>query len=503
MFESASLGRAYSTEEYKKLAEEQRVRLFQAQQDARAAGLPVLVTVAGVDGSGRGRVTNLLSEWMDAKGVRNHTFWLETDEERARPEAWRYWRHLPGAGEIGVFFGGWYSGAIRTFCCGDMREKDFVTLMRRRVRLERALAASGMVVVKLWLHLDRKAYKERWKERRKHKEIHHFAPYDKQSGEEYDGLIRAASRAITLTDRVEAPWTLIDAKDPHFRDLSVARAVAGAVERGLAARASASAGSADAAGREAVTPDAESGPTAGHSALDAVDLSAGCEHDAYTTELARLRADLFDLSYRAWRKGISSTLVFEGWDAAGKGGAIRRLTAGLDARITRVIPVGAPTDEELAHHYLWRFWRQVPMAGFITVYDRSWYGRVLVERVEGLTAPDDWRRAYAEINDFEEQLREDGNILLKFWLHISADEQLRRFRERENVPWKRYKITPEDWRNRDRRPAYLEAADEMFARTSTAYAPWHIVAAEDKKCARLEVLRLYRDALKKALKARR
>ena len=239
------------------------------------------------------------------------------------------------------------------------------------------------------------------------------------------------------------------------------------------------------------------------SALDAFDLSAACAHEAYGKELAELQADLFDLSYRAYRKGISSTLVFEGWDAAGKGGTIRRLTAGVDARITRVIPVGAPTDEELAHHYLWRFWRHVPMAGFVTVYDRSWYGRVLVERVEHLTAPDDWRRAYAEINDFEEQLREGGNILLKFWLHISEDEQLRRFRERETVPWKKYKITPGDWRNRDKRRDYLVAADEMFARTSTDYAPWHIVAAEDKKCARLEVLRLYRDALKKALRERR
>ncbi|MBS5049493.1 MAG: polyphosphate:AMP phosphotransferase [Desulfovibrionaceae bacterium] len=500
MFESASLGRAYAAEEYKRLAEEWRMRLFQAQQDARAAGVPVLITVAGVDGSGRGQVANLLSEWMDAKGIHNHTFWLETDEERARPEAWRYWRSLPGAGEIGVFFGGWYGGAIRTFCCGGMEEKDFEARMQRRVRLERALAASGMVLVKLWLHLDRATFKERRKERKKHKEIHHFAPYDKQSGEEYEALIRAASRAVTLTDRVDAPWTLVDAKNPHFRDITVVRAVTEAVERALAAR-KAGPPPPDAAApaedlREAARP-------AVVSALDAFDLSAACAHEAYGKELAELQADLFDLSYRAYRKGISSTLVFEGWDAAGKGGTIRRLTAGVDARITRVIPVGAPTDEELAHHYLWRFWRHVPMAGFVTVYDRSWYGRVLVERVEHLTAPDDWRRAYAEINDFEEQLREGGNILLKFWLHISEDEQLRRFRERETVPWKKYKITPEDWRNRDKRRDYLVAADEMFARTSTDYAPWHIVAAEDKKCARLEVLRLYRDALKKALRERR
>lgn len=498
MFESASLGRAYTAEEYKRLSEEWRMRLFQAQQDARAARLPVLITVAGVNGAGRGQVANLLSEWMDAKGVQNHAFWLETDEERARPEAWRYWRCLPGAGEIGAFFGGWYGETIRAFCCGDMKEKDFEARMQRRVRLERELAASGMVLVKLWLHLDHATFKKRWKERKKHREIHHFTPYEKQSGEEYEKLIRAASRAVTLTDRVDAPWILVDAKDPHFRDITVARAVTEAVERGLAALKV-----------ETPPPDAapaadsrEAEPPAVVSALDTLDLSATCAHEVYDKELANLQADLFDLSYRAYRKGISSTLVFEGWDAAGKGGTIRRLTAGVDARITRVIPVGAPTDEELAHHYLWRFWRHVPMAGFVTVYDRSWYGRVLVERVERLTAPADWRRAYAEINDFEEQLREGGNILLKFWLHISEDEQLRRFHERETVPWKKYKITPEDWRNREKRLDYLAAADEMFARTSTDYAPWHIVAAEDKKYARLEVLRLYRDALKRAVKER-
>ena len=231
-----------------------------------------------------------------------------------------------------------------------------------------------------------------------------------------------------------------------------------------------------------------------------MDLSKTCERGAYKRELSLLQAELSDLTYRAYRKGISSTLVFEGWDAAGKGGAIRRLTAGIDARITRVIPISAPTDEELAHHYLWRFWRHIPMAGFVTVYDRSWYGRVLVERVENLTPPSDWRRAYAELNDFEEQLQEHNNILVKYWLHISPEEQLRRFREREETPWKEYKITAEDWRNREKLPAYLNAADEMFSRTSTETAPWNIIPAEDKKYARLEIIRIYRDALKRALK---
>ena len=236
------------------------------------------------------------------------------------------------------------------------------------------------------------------------------------------------------------------------------------------------------------------------STLDAIDLSSVQAPEHYQKELKRLQKEIYQLSFQAYKKGISSTLIFEGWDAAGKGGAIRRLTAGTDARITRVIPISAPSDEELAHHYLWRFWRHIPRAGFITIYDRSWYGRVLVERVEKLTPKEDWARAYAEINHFEHQLTNNGNILLKFWLHISPEEQLRRFREREAIPWKRYKITDEDWRNRDKWPEYARAADEMFLRTSTEDAPWHVVPAENKKYARLMVLRIYRDALKRALR---
>ena len=233
--------------------------------------------------------------------------------------------------------------------------------------------------------------------------------------------------------------------------------------------------------------------------LEVIDLSKTIERDVYKKELKSLQKELQELTFEAYRKQISSTLLFEGMDAAGKGGTIRRLLGGVDARIARVIPISSPTDEELAHHYLWRFWRHIPGAGFVTIYDRSWYGRVLVERVEKLTPRTDWSRAYAEINHFEQQLVRNNNILLKFWLHISPDEELRRFREREQTPWKRHKITPEDWRNREKWDQYVTAADEMFLRTSTAYAPWRIISAEDKKYARVEVLKAWRDALRKAL----
>lgn len=502
MFESASLGRSYSTKEYDALKDDLRGRLFAAQREAREHGVPALVIIEGVDGVGKDAVVNLLSAWMDAKNIRNHTFWLETDEEKKRPEAWRYWRALPGKGEMAVFFGGWYSEPIRKLCCGGLDENDFNRRMQRWARLERALAASGTLIVKFWLHIGKKAHKERLEHRLKHKGRRSFTPYDKKSEENYDALVSAAAKAITITDRAYAPWTLIDAFDTNFRNVAVTRALTTALSSAVAAHKTLAQDASVVTIR--LCPEGGSGPerddVAAFNALDAVDLSSAREHSEYKKKLAALQEDIYALSYKAWKHGISSTLVFEGWDAAGKGGAIRRLTAGMDARIVRVIPISAPTDEELAHHYLWRFWRHVPMAGFVTVYDRSWYGRVLVERVEGLTPPADWKRAYAEINDFESQLRKPHNVVIKYWLHISQEEQLRRFRERENTPWKQYKITDEDWRNREKFPAYMEAAEEMFARTSTEEAPWHIVPAEDKKYARLDVLRIYRDTLKKALK---
>lgn len=491
MFENVALGRRCSDKDFREQAPELRMKLFEAQRQCINRKIPLLIIIAGVDGAGRGAVINLLSEWMDSKHVHNHVFWMETDEERERPGDWRYWRRLPSAGSVGVFFGGWYGMDIRRFCTGEMSTDTFNSRMHHYRGLEESLAASGMAVVKIWLHLDKKEHAERLKKRLAHKEVLHFTPYDKKASENYDGLTAAAARAITLTDRSFAPWTLVDAADANYRNLAVARAVIAAVDRACAEQDARKARLAeqDAVEQENVI-----------STLDAIDLSVRADPDTYKKDLADLQADLHELTYHAWRRGISSTLVFEGWDAAGKGGCIRRLMNGIDARISRGIPIGVPTDEELAHHYLWRFWRHVPRAGFITVYDRSWYGRVLVERVEKLTPREDWSRAFAEINLFEEQLTDNNNVLLKFWLHISPDEQLRRFRERETTPWKQYKITPDDWRNREKWPDYVRAADEMFLRTSTEYAPWNIIAAEDKKYARLAVLRTYRDALKKALK---
>ena len=254
--------------------------------------------------------------------------------------------------------------------------------------------------------------------------------------------------------------------------------------------------------RAAVEPaPASSEAKAGKSALDRVDLSQRLDKSEYEPRLEAAQHALFDLGRAARERAISSVLVFEGWDAAGKGGAIRRLAHAFDPRALRVVPIAAPTSEERAHPWLWRFWRHLPRAGRVLVFDRSWYGRVLVERVEGFAQEEDWRRAYEEIVDFERCLVEHGCALVKFWLHIDPDEQLRRFEERERTPHKRHKITPEDYRNRERWSDYERAVDEMLLRTSTAEAPWTVVGANDKRWARVRVLESVRDALEQRLGA--
>ncbi len=219
----------------------------------------------------------------------------------------------------------------------------------------------------------------------------------------------------------------------------------------------------------------------------------------YREKLARAQAKLNQLHRKALERGVSTVLVFEGPDAAGKGGAIRRLTAALDARHVQVIPIAAPTDEERAHHYLWRFWRHLSRAGRVTIFDRSWYGRVLVERVEGFASEEEWRRAYAEINDFEEQLIEHGTVLRKFWLHITKEEQLARFQAREKTPYKRWKLTDEDWRNRERWDDYAAAVNDMVEQTSTKKAPWVLVEGNDKRFARVKVATTVCEAMARAL----
>jgi polyphosphate kinase 2 (PPK2 family) len=316
----------------------------------------------------------------------------------------------------------------------------------------------------------------------------------------FDLFVAAADRAIRRTSTDQAPWHIVEGEDHHYRSIVVGTIVRDAIRRALDAKAAVPekrparkrpVGRVD---RTLRAVERE------YNLLDRLDMRQRLSRARFQTDFEQLQGRLNLLVKKARESGVSTIVVFEGWDAAGKGGAIRRITSALDARDYQVIPIAAPTDEERARHYLWRFWRQLPRAGHMTIFDRSWYGRVLVERVEQFATETEYRRAYGEITNFEEHLVTHGIVLVKFWLHITKGEQLRRFRERERVEVKRWKITDEDWRNRAKWSDYTMAVDEMVARTSTTIAPWTLVEANDKLFARIKVLKTLAERMESRLK---
>jgi polyphosphate:AMP phosphotransferase len=391
---------------------------------------------------------------------------------------------------VGLFLGSWYTEPLISRAYGKISEKTYIQALRQAASFEKTLTDDGALFIKFWLHVSKdeqlrrlKAFQASEKHRfrvRKRDFKHHGL---------YSEMASAAARALRETSTADVPWTVIEANDHRYRNVAIAHHL---IQR-LGARLEQSE-------KQAPLPPPPNPQVADPiTILDTLDLGKRLAGPEYESELDRAQAELNRLSRKLPKRSKSAIFVFEGWDAAGKGGAIRRITRALDARQYRVMRTAAPTDEERAHHYLWRFWRHLPRRGRITIYDRSWYGRVLVERVEGLAVDTAWKRAYNEINDFEEQLANDEIIVVKFWLHISRDEQLRRFKEREAEPWKQYKLTPDDFRNRERGNLYESAVNDMLANTDTEYAPWVLVEAEDKRFARVKVLRTVCDRLAAAL----
>lgn len=495
MFEAAELGRKMSKEEFDAKVPKMRAELLNAHFALKGQKFPVIVIISGADGAGKGEVVHRLNEWLDPRGVETHAFWQMSDEERERPQYWRFWRAMPGRGRIGILFGSWYSEPIVRRVFGETKNSQLDTALDRIAAFEKMLTDDGAVFVKFWLHLPKKNQRKALKKLDK---IGRATPADWKHFKLYDKFRKVSERAIRLTDSGAAPWHVIEATDRRYREFTVGTILRDAIQRKLQEVAQRAAAKAAAAKAETpVAPKSTRGKT--DSILDHVDLTQKLTIPEYHKALDEQQAKLSKLVWAAHQKKRSMVMVFEGWDAAGKGSAIRRVTQAIDPRLYRIVGIAAPTDEERAQHYLWRFWRHLPRAGFSTIFDRSWYGRVLVERVEGFAPEADWNRAYHEINDFEEQLTEHGIIVNKFWVHISKEEQLRRFKERQKVAYKQYKITDEDWRNRKKWDPYVAAISDMVARCSTEYAPWTIVAGNDKKFARIQILETICDRLEEAL----
>ena len=506
MFEAAEVGRTLSKAKFKAQVPALRAELLHAQGLLLHAPFPVIVLFAGVDTAGKGETVNLLNEWMDPHWIFTRGYADPSDEERERPRLWRYWRDLPPHGRIALFLSAWYSSPIRHRVARRISMVEFDAMLDEIAVFERALTDDGAVVLKFWMHLGKAAQKKRL--RAFERDPLSRWRVTKQSWKHwrmFDRFVAAADRAIRKTSTEQAPWQIVEGEDDHYRSIVVATAVRDAIRRALERQSVSPHAAPKAKSTARRRSRAEVGETLRDveeefNVLDKLDMKQHLSRAKSKVAVEEQQGRLNLLQRKAAAKGISTILVFEGWDAAGKGGAIRRITAALDARDYQVIPIAAPTDEERVRNYLWRFWRQVPRAGRMAIFDRSWYGRVLVERVEGFATDAEWRRAYGEITHFEEHLVTHGILLVKFWMHITKEEQLKRFKERARIAHKRWKITEEDWRNRAKWADYTLAVDEMVARTSTDIAPWTLVEGNDKYFARVKVLTTVADAMEARLK---
>ncbi len=481
MFETAELGQELCKADYDRDVPALREALLNAQLDLRQSGkFQVIILIGGVDGAGKSETVQILNEWMDPRFIETNALGPSTEEERAHPSMWRFWRSLPPKGKIGMFFGSWYTEPIINRTYGAIKGPALDQALERIVRFEKMLVDEGALILKFWLHLAKDVQKKRLEKLERNSETRwrvtetewaHFKLYDK--------FRKVSEQALGLTSTNEAPWIIVEGFDPRYRYFTIGKTILEALRQRL-----------DDGKRKFTLPPAPVLPPAADKfSFASLDFSQSMTKDVYERKIEKYQRKLNLLSRNHKFGNIAAILVFEGSDAAGKGGGVRRVAGALDPRRYRIIPVAAPTEEEKTHPYLWRFWKHIPRNGNFTIFDRSWYGRVLVERVEHFCTDADWMRAYTEINDFEEQLTRGGAVLIKFWLSISKEEQLKRFKEREASGFKHFKITEEDWRNRRKWNKYELAVSDMVNRTSTPIAPWTIVEANNKYHARVKILK--------------
>lgn len=497
MLEKIDLSKKMGKKEFNTLMRELDAKLGHLQRVCKEKRIPVIIAVEGFGAAGKGTMINRLIEPLDPRGFKVYTTQRETEEERFYPFLWRFWNTMPGRGRITILDRSWYRILLNDRFDGKSDEKSLATAADEINSFEQLLTDDHIVLIKFFLVISQKEQKKRLKKLAASKETAwRVTEGDRRRCEHYDEYFRLTEEALQKTDRDNAPWTIIESEN---REYAAAKVMSTVVKRLEAAIADADRRAA--LPKESVEESAAIYPDAFRaSALAGVDLSKSLTKEQYQKQLKELQAKLSHLHNEVYRRRIPVVLAFEGWDAGGKGGAIKRLTQALDPRGYAVQPVSAPNDLEKSHHYLWRFWTNMPKAGHFTIFDRSWYGRVMVERIEGFCSGEEWRRAYTEINNMEESWTNSGCIVLKFWMHIDKDEQERRFKERQENPDKQWKITEEDWRNRAKWDQYEVAVDEMLVRTSTTYAPWIIVEANSKYYARIKVLKTVVGAIEDYLK---
>jgi polyphosphate:AMP phosphotransferase len=490
-------------------------RLGRLQRECKALGIPIMIVFEGFGASGKGLQIGRLIQSMDPRGFEVHPIKNETEEERMHPFMWRFWTKTPAKGRIAIYDGSWYRRVLIDRFEKRTKNKELADVFHSINSFEEQLAEDGTLIIKLLLDIDKKEQKKRFDKLEKNKETAwRVTQGDKERNVHYDEYAAMMEDMLFKTDTDYAPWTIIESMDKRFATLkiytTVIKAMADQIEKlqkekeekeakKLADSESAAGGETDAVAEIAKEADEEMKDLQ-VSILSKADLSLHYTREEYKEKLDKLQKKMEKLHGELYRRRIPVVLGFEGWDAGGKGGAIKRLTERMDARGYVVNPTASPNDIEKAHHYLWRFWRAMPKDGHVAIFDRTWYGRVMVERIEGFCTTEEWKRAYKEINDMEKDLYDAGAVVIKFWMHIDKDEQERRFRERQENPEKQWKITDEDWRNREKWDQYEDAVNEMLMRTSTDYAPWVVVEGNDKYYARVKVLRTVVEAIEARLK---
>ena len=492
MFDSANLDHRIDKAVYKKEEPKLRNALLQAQLElTQQKRFPVLILIAGAEGAGKSETVNLLAEWMDPRHIQTSAFADPSDEEGERPHMWRYWRALPPKGKLGIFFGAWHTQPVMQRAFRKIDEPQFDQFIEEAKHFEQMLADEGVLVLKFWFHLTKEQQHARLRSLEKDPKTRwRVTDVDWKYYKMHAAFERVGEHYTRRTSTAQSPWIVVAGADARYRNLTVGKALLAAMRERLDEKNPGK-------GPDRTPPLLPSVDK--QNVIKALQLDRPLTKAKFETELEKWQGHLNLLSRHRKFANRSVVCVFEGNDAAGKGGAIRRVTSALDARRYRGIPVAAPTEEERAQPYMWRFWRHLPRAGHFAIFDRSWYGRVLVERVEGYCSEEDWMRAYSEINDFEEQMVRHGTIVAKFWLTISKEEQFKRFKARESVSFKQFKITADDWRNRKKWDAYELAVCDMVDRTSSSLAPWTLVEANNKYFARIKVLKTLCKAIEGAL----
>ena len=507
MLEKLDLTKTLSKSEYKEKMLEMEPKLGKLQRECRELGIPVMIAFEGYGASGKGVQIGELIQAMDPRGFEVYAVKNETEEEKMHPFLWRFWTKMPAKGRIAIYDSSWYRKVLLDRFDKNTKKKDVPAAFDSICSFEQQLTDDGMVLIKIFLAIDKKEQKKRFVKLMESKETAwRVSKGDLKRNKEFEKYEKMNEEMLARTDTDYAPWNIVEATDRRFATAKiysiVIRALSEHIEE-VRRQKEDSLGNVKVYTAQDMRQLPESGEPGdkklGESILAKSDLSLTYTKEEYKKKLDELQDKMGKLHGELYRRRIPVVLGFEGWDAGGKGGAIKRLTAKMDPRGYIVHPTASPNDIEKAHHYLWRFWTAMPKAGHVTIFDRTWYGRVMVERIEGFCTKQEWQRAYKEINDMEKALTQAGAIVLKFWMQIDKDEQERRFNARQEDPEKQWKITDEDWRNREKWEQYETAVDEMLIRTSTPEAPWIVVEGNCKYYARIKVLETVINAIEKRL----